>query len=114
MIDFESVVATINSRLGEPMTFIPSTGEPAFAITGVMHEASRMMSAAEGVEYVSEVPTISTSISLIQTVIGRRPLQEDRLIVPRLGNEYIVREARYDGLGAAWLLLNFVGGINAE
>lgn len=114
MIDFAGLVFEVNDAFGEPMTFIPSTGEARFPITGVWHEASRLLNAADGMEYVSEVPTVSVTITLVSTVIGRRPQQEDQIVVPRTGNAYIVREARYDGLGNAWLLLNFAGDANAD
>jgi hypothetical protein len=87
----------------------PAAGGAATAIDGVFDEAYAAVDSLDtGDSAVTVGPTLGVRLS--QFPGGAVPKTNDTIVIPRIGNTYVVREVRPDGHGHARLLLNIAEG----
>lgn len=106
MIDWDAeVIGPLMGVFGEPAIYTPLNGA-AFPITGVFDNA-----------YLKEVmfEDATTGVTTVHAVFGVQvsqfsvlPAQNGLLVVPSVNSTYVVVEARFDGHGAAKLILSKV------
>lgn len=109
MIDWDKAVnGPVMAAFGEPAQFLPAAGTP-FAIHGTFHEAYKSVEFADGMGVATESPAIGVQLSEFPTA----PKQRDQVAITATalhgGGTYVVKEVRPNGIGAALLLLNYVG-----
>src|SRR3569623_1562306 len=109
MIDWDKVVTgPVMSVFGEPALFTPVAGS-AFTIHCTFHEAYKGVEFADGMAVTSASPAIGVQLSEFPS----EPAQRDQVAITATslhgGGTYVVKEVRPNGIGAALLLLNYVG-----
>ncbi|WP_277187675.1 hypothetical protein [Caballeronia sp. BR00000012568055] len=105
--DFDGhILAPLFAQFAEGVTYTIAAGE-MLAINGIFDEAYRELIPQGGVlAYTTERPVCG--VRLVE--FGNTPPQQgDALTVNRTGNMYEVQEVRFDGHGAAKLMLNWIG-----
>ena len=93
---------------GEPADFQPVVGA-AYTIHGTFHEAFQSVSLAGGMDVATTSPALG--VNLFEFLSP--PLRGDRVVITATaehgGGTFVVKEVRPNGIGAAILLLNYVG-----
>jgi hypothetical protein len=105
MVDWDALVlGPLEQAFGEPVTFIPASGDRPFGGWGIFDEAYREVDIAGGQAVTTECPVLGIRISAFQSPMQAMPQQDDRLSIR--GATYVIREVRLDSHGGAKLLLN--------
>jgi len=84
--------------------YTPAGGSP-FALDGVFDEEFRELDQITGLPVSSAAPVFGVQLSQFPT--GTAPGQSDTVMLR--GRNFVVREVRPDGHGAAKLMLNLIG-----
>lgn len=105
MVDWDALVlAPLQAVFGEPVTFIPASGDAPFVGAGVFDEAYRQIDLAGGEAVTTECPVLGVRLSAFQSPMQAVPQQGDKLSIR--GATYMIREVQKDSHGGAKLLLN--------
>lgn len=105
MVDWDALVlAPLQAVFGEPVTFIPASGDTPFVGAGVFDEAYRQIDLAGGEAVTTECPVLGIRVSAFQSPMQILPKQDDKLSIR--GVTYVIREVQLDSHGGAKLLLN--------
>jgi hypothetical protein len=107
VIDWDALVhGPLQATFGEPVTFIPASGDAPFAGSGIFDEAYQQVILADGQAVTTVGPVLGIRVSQFQSPMQAMPKQDDRYFVR--GRTYIVREVQLDSHGGAKLLSNLV------
>lgn len=103
MIDWDSLVIgpCVADVFGEAVTYTYATGAP-ISITGVYDDQYQGLEPADGQTVTTSMPVLGVQLSQFPAP----PQQGDGVFIQRTGEQYVVREVRPDGHGAAKLMLN--------
>ena len=92
---------------GQPVTYIPASGSPAFVIDGIFDSAYRDVSLGDyGPDATSVYPVLGITLADFPSA----PVQGDQLIIQSTGKTYVIRDPRIDSHGSALLILNYLSG----
>jgi len=106
MLDLDSTaIAACIGTFGESVTYMPAARQP-FQISAIFHSPfHRLVQFEDGTAGATEA---AATLGVQLSQFAMPPAQGDSLFVPRISTQFVVREVRVDGVGAAMLTLNEV------
>jgi spore coat polysaccharide biosynthesis protein SpsF (cytidylyltransferase family) len=104
VIDWDALVlGPLQATFGEPVTFIPMSGDAPFVGSGIFDEAYQQVAIADGQAVTIESPVLGIRVSAFQSSMQALPKQADQVNVR--GVNYTIREVQVDSHGGAKLIL---------
>lgn len=100
-IDWDSaVLAPLNNIFGEPAIFTPFDGDD-YSITAIFDDAYQSISVAGGMPVNTTQPIAGVRLAEFPVL----PQQDDRLLRPKTGELFAIKDVQPDSHGGAKLLL---------